>query len=1563
MAAHDRLQATDVAIKLVRVPGRETAARLREEFEVLATLDHPGVVRVGELGVADGLLYITTALVSGVRLDRHLEQHADGAEALLGDLLGTLAWLHQHGIVHGDLKPANVIVTDLAGRAWPVVIDFGVAWVAGEGPRGVGTPAYMAPEQLGLAAAPATPRSDLHALGRCFTPSRTALSLAASRLVERMIGPRDGRPASASAARVCLGLTGPVPLGRRGLPAGWGDTIQAARAPGAHWVVVPNILDVQPFLRAAQTSLGLAGRRAWVLPHQCTPREAWSGLLQCLGGSPGPDLVRSAETLAVAVADALAEEAGRAEGSEPPVLLSGSNDPGDVPEILTRLLALHPGLHVVFAATGSGPDDRASWAIHRVVVPDASACDALLQGCGLPPAPGSVAERITARAGAGETALRQQLDAWVASGVLKSRTMGWAWCPEALADESVAAEVWASLWPRLPLPAQALVGTLSWLGGAASTAELTEGLSALADSAGARLGDVMVELGAAGWTTGTGHHVELSPAAMSWALDSVELSELPAESLLRSVRAQCAAIGVRRQAPSLAGLRALARVQADLGRSATALVTWLRVAAASEHGLDAHGATTALLAAAEQALAAGAYDEALATGARAARGASGPEARRLIATVSHVVEASNTTEFAARSAAIRARAELALNEREAALRSARDAHALLRAAGPFAAADAVRLDALLVEAAVLGQAGDPAGATLRLNEIAALAAELRDDHALGRAANNLGNVHFRFGRFAEAARAYEAARAAKERTGDLRGQRIALSNRAMVLRELGEHDAAAAEVLRAAEMSGRLRDAFGLAMTTLLSALLALDVGRRQDASAALERLSRLPEAARLGSDLANARARERLAWHDWAGARAALAGLTGAAAEATPSGAAREAWALGYATSVEGGFQLPDVSIALRLDMDMDTVACAEEHPTEGALLEACAAHALAVAGERAGALVALHRALGALGGRLGAGQAPALRLAWRVAALLDSKTHITQLQEVACAYVAELALDGQPDRIEALGLDLVFARSPGRIEARSAAATLTRTPGHTVLQAVLQAVLQVVRDTPWDLAIWAEALRADRGAAGCSIYGFVGAGERLLGRAGACTLAEARVAELCRVVRAGRDRVDQLDASPAALVLALPGASAGPGSGCMVLEWAVGAESPQLPADSLEPGVELGPLCGLAVERELLMRRCADLAVGIDDVRRAHQELLDAHRDEVTRLQDALQQSRTEAELRYSYEGIVHRSPGMRRVLHMVDRLAARDVPVLVVGESGVGKEVVARALHHHSARAAGPFVAENCGAIPTELFEATLFGHVRGAFTGASVARRGLLAAADGGTLFLDELGELRPEHQVKLLRVLEERRVRPVGATTSTPVDFRLLTATNRDLDAMVAAGTFREDLYYRVAVVTVTIPPLRERPEDILPLAEQLLARHSERSGIAYRLTSGAADALLQHAWPGNVRELDNEILRASVLAEGDGRVRVAHLSPRLRESSAPSGPSRAAAWDGRGTLAEALAAVEAQVVRAALERCAGRKASTARLLDVSRPGLDAKIRRHGIDVAALKAATRRPSDE
>ncbi len=321
---------------------------------------------------------------------------------------------------------------------------------------------------------------------------------------------------------------------------------------------------------------------------------------------------------------------------------------------------------------------------------------------------------------------------------------------------------------------------------------------------------------------------------------------------------------------------------------------------------------------------------------------------------------------------------------------------------------------------------------------------------------------------------------------------------------------------------------------------------------------------------------------------------------------------------------------------------------------------------------------------------------------------------------------------------------------------------------------------------------------------------------------------------------------------------------------------------------------------------------------------------REEVTRL-------RAEIARRDRLDGIIGRSAAMQQIFSVVKRVSGSFANVLITGESGTGKELIARALHAHSPRRAQPFVAVNCAAIPDALLEADLFGYKRGAFTDARADRPGLFVEASGGTIFLDEIAELPLPLQPKLLRVLQEREVRPLGATRPERVDVRLIAATNCDIEARLREGAFREDLYYRLNVIQVQIPPLRGRPEDILPLGEHFLARFAERTGKALRaFTEAAKKVLLGYGWPGNVRELENVVERAVALCEGEV-IGVEDLPPALRERR---NQDRLAAAVAQGLTLEEI---EREYIERVLDAEGGNKTRAAQRLGLDRKTLYRKL--------------------
>ncbi len=305
----------------------------------------------------------------------------------------------------------------------------------------------------------------------------------------------------------------------------------------------------------------------------------------------------------------------------------------------------------------------------------------------------------------------------------------------------------------------------------------------------------------------------------------------------------------------------------------------------------------------------------------------------------------------------------------------------------------------------------------------------------------------------------------------------------------------------------------------------------------------------------------------------------------------------------------------------------------------------------------------------------------------------------------------------------------------------------------------------------------------------------------------------------------------------------------------------------------------------------------------------------------------------------GIIGQSPAMHRVLEMLATIAPSEATVMVTGESGTGKELIARAVHANSPRLKGPYVAVNCAALTETLLESELFGHEKGAFTGADRRREGRFLAADKGTIFLDEIGEMPLSMQVKLLRVIQEREIQRVGGDQTLKVDVRIVTATNRDLLAEVDAGRFRQDLYYRLNVVALSLPPLRERQEDIPLLAAHFLRKFAEKNGKPIKgFTPEAMDRLLKHAWPGNVRELENAVERAVVLARGE-YVSERELPPALSVGSDEPRPG--------GFANLTLDELERLAILDALDAAGGNKSEAARRLGITRKTMHAKLAKYG----------------
>lgn len=367
----------------------------------------------------------------------------------------------------------------------------------------------------------------------------------------------------------------------------------------------------------------------------------------------------------------------------------------------------------------------------------------------------------------------------------------------------------------------------------------------------------------------------------------------------------------------------------------------------------------------------------------------------------------------------------------------------------------------------------------------------------------------------------------------------------------------------------------------------------------------------------------------------------------------------------------------------------------------------------------------------------------------------------------------------------------------------------------------------------------------------------------------------------------------------------------------------------------------------------------VGIvaDEVATFHQE--------ISKRESRIMDLNSELGNKYRYHNIIGKSKKMQQVYHLLSKVSNSESTIMIQGENGTGKEMVAKAIHYNSPRKDSVFIAVNCSAFNDNLLDSELFGHVKGAFTGAIKDKKGVFEVANGGTLFLDEIGDTSPSMQVKLLRILQEGTFMPVGATTPKKVNVRVVAATNKNLKEMIAKGEFREDLYYRINVINVALPALRERQEDIPVLMDFFLQKRCEEAGLPLKTFSKKClEKMLDHHWPGNVRELQNEVERLVVIAGDDKTITPDMLSARILESGeANSGQQRSHGGGGvlkgintNGSLKDALEELEIMMIREGLKRCGFNKSKLAKELGISRAGLIMKVEKYGLDKRAQKRA-------
>ncbi|MDI1451057.1 sigma 54-interacting transcriptional regulator [Polyangium sp. 6x1] len=1501
--AKDLVLEADVALKVLRRAEDEWA--LRAELGYLAGLVHPHLVRVLDFGSLprDGesaaLHYLATEVVEGRELDR--AAHAfEALRAPLVDALSALAFLHRLGLRHGDFKPANVIV-DERGRG--VLLDLSCAGRLGRAAAPSGTPRFIAPEVLRGDRADA--RSDLYAVGVTLRDLARghALPPQVERLARRLADPDPAaRPASAEEVIEALGghaswtrvppRDAPRLVGREaelGRLVAMLDRLEAGIA-GPRVAVLhgPEGAGRSRLLRELKW---IAQTRVATVEALATTRRPFGSLVERAVGEPLAEggfraaleardrLVRRGTPVALLVDDVHLlpdddREALRA--------LVRSLDPAD--PVLVVVTTIDPAKGVFLdgepaftEAIGLGP--LPAHAVKQWML-DVGLSGAEAELCAATGGHAAAIADVVAEMQAGSAA-EGELDRAVTKGRSARKK------PRAAVTSALPPAEERALAMLVALAGRARLTLLGSLGiGEAEVSALVGRGLARRDADALR-----ITRREAAALVGSEEAICEAHAAIAAAFDA-RGADVAASA---DERVEAAGQAVRHWA--LAGrateaAHRLAECGADAVRHPRAFRSAAEAMLDAEHPDDAAWllAVRVIELAGNPARAREAIERRLsrlASGAR--RGgalltlasclAQQGEAQRALGVLAEASREPLDEVGRARRADLEARALTRLG-RHAEARVV--AEAALEAA-PALADDDVRADLmedLVVAATHLGdlraarhflelsavatersprrllrarsyraihdyRAGDVRAALAGHREALWVAEEHGLSDAIARTCLNLGTACHQLGRFAEALDAYERGARVSRALGQRDVGLLFASNLAKLWADVGaferglrtatrtEADATAAGLaaIAASAASAAGENAFGLG-----DLVFARDAAER--AHAAFVRLGMAREAA----EVALERADIELAAGDLAAGARALDAVAGEAREA-PDVAAREALGRAELDRLRG--------LSADAMRRLEEALSFAERAGQPDLVAVCAsrlAAALEHAGERARAFPLRARA-DALCEQAVSGLAPELRSAF----FAHPRRRVRAPVPPRVADVSQ----GRADKLARL-LDL-YRKLNGTDEASG------------ILVMALDAAIELtgaergflVLEDPRSGALHVPAARnVDREQIGKVHLKFSRSiAEQAMRTAQPVCTADAREDERFR----GNASVHAMRLRS---VIAVPIRSPDGVIGALYLD------NRFTEARFREADIDL--LLGFADHVALVLRR----ARLIDDLRRRTEEL-EAERSkveelarlqaaEIVRLGDEVRAKQEALDHRHDDRGMVGRSPALRRVLATLDRVVASPLPVLVLGESGTGKELVARAVHDASGRRAGPFVGINCAALPASLLEAELFGHKRGAFTGADRDRAGLMVAASGGTLFLDELGEMPLEVQAKLLRVLQERVVRPLGSDTTVPVDFRLVCATNRTLRAEVRFGRFREDLYYRVGVVEVTLPPLRDRLEDLPELAAHLITRAARELGRkAPRITPSAMRVLLAHSWPGNVRELENVLMKAIVLAEGD----------------------------------------------------------------------------------------------
>jgi serine/threonine-protein kinase PknK len=1553
----DRTQAdAPRALKLVPADAEE---RVRSEFALLAKIRHPNLARAYELvrdpaGFAAwsprAAIGLVSAFVPGETVDRAARRHANTpARALVFALrvldrcARALAALHAHGFVHGDVKPLNVLVDADAGALG--LIDLGLARPPGFESTLSGTPRYMAPElwrgEVSLA-------SDVFALGvlisglladpqRIEPEPRSSSEHLARALQPRAAGPSWSPPALRDLlVRMCApDRAARIASGRELLEAltRLSELLEPALARELSGESASARTAEERASAVAQ--LPLIGQSAALAAlQQALHRPEAGGLIAVVGpaGAGRSRLIRDA-VFALQTEYASAPEiipsyrllARLPELVEagPGVLHLQDADALDLGQARSLLRAAGLAGQACFIVLERSLALQAADVIEVALGPlDASGVHELLQAA-LPEQ--NVPAALVREASLVSGGLAARLCRLLASGFLAGEDMAIPGRLRAQVDGSAAGT------PAVPARARALLELLAVAGGslpvpialrcidAAELAEATQALSTLGlgsrgpdgrlalrpdvtsavvqqltaaerSALAARISPVDLDLRAGAHLASAGASAD-APAAWQLAIEAALRAGAPARADELAGEALTLLGGLPRALVLLRAeaLRALGRYT-----EATALLAPLEGSEATlarAELLRLRGEPAAARALCEDLLAAPRASPLMAAEALLARLLL--DAGELEACRRHALVACQAEDDPAALRGNEVRALLALREGQltAAKAALQTGFALARRRGALAAE--ARLCA--VDGAIDRSAGELSAAARSFWRAHELAQAQGEYHAAASFLVNLGTAQLDAGELGPALRSLRAGSSCLARLGREGDLARALSNLVLAAQLIGDFERALSLGASAREAALRSDDPCAHAFALLCCAELLLERARHDEARALLADLPDLNGLAPLDHAIALARlsalssglgqlssarqqlsaAEELLPAASAARAECALARAALAKASGDDAGALEHAEHALTEAQRRGEFAV--------LVLALLAAASAAERSGNAVLARARFAELRSLLDAAALTLTAAERAL--LRG-VPAYRAALTALPTSGAAPLQQDQRVRQL----AAIVKRLAAETRLPRLYELVLESAI-----QLSGAETGLLLRRDLSDKLRVRAARSVGTVVPAAQWSQSIVARVLSSGQ------------------------PLSTVDAAQDARLFNAS-----SVHALALRSVLALPIRLDGAVVGLIYLE------------------DRLRPFAFAEAELALLSDFSELAALAISGLERLRRERRAVRRLSLaqTRLARQLEAQALElsswklAQARAGDEtGIVAHSEPMREALAMALRVARSDVPVLIRGESGTGKELVARAIHAHSPRRGRPFVSESCSAIPEALLESALFGHVKGAFTGADRRRVGLFEAADGGTLLLDEIGEMTPTMQARLLRVLQEGEVRPLGGERTVRVNVRVLAATHRDLEAMVAAGSFREDLFYRLAVVNLIIPPLRDRSDDILPLVEHFMQKHAK--GRSLRLERRALDRLLTQSWPGNVRQLENAVRRALVL--GGDVLREEHFAapPRARDAE-PLGELH---------LRTQIDELERRLIRRALELAKGNQTRAAELLGVSRFGLQKMTKR------------------